>query len=143
MRTTLVARMQSGAGTPPQGCTPCTVLRWATLGEWLDAARTIKRRYASALRNRQLYVRALPVSPIYQCSGRATLRSCDRLLRRGPFVFASRRVDSSKTLPHQPDRRDCHRIAHIGLLVLLPANDRKTSATAAKDAELEASSLRT
>jgi hypothetical protein len=69
--------------------TPRTIPRWATLEEWLDGTRKIERRRASALRNRQaeLHVHALPVSLIYHCSGRATLVSCDRLLRRGPTHF--------------------------------------------------------
>ncbi len=69
--------------------TPRTALTWATLEEWLDRARTIDRRRASRLRNRQaeLHVRALSVSLVYQCSSRATLASCDRLLRRGPTHF--------------------------------------------------------
>jgi hypothetical protein len=50
---------------------------------------TIDRRRASRLRNRQaeLHVRALPVSLVSQCCARATLVSCDRLLRRGPTHF--------------------------------------------------------
>jgi hypothetical protein len=69
--------------------TPYTGLTWVTLEEWLNCARTIDRRRASALRNRQaeLHVRALPVSLVTQCSARATLVSCDRLLRRGPTHF--------------------------------------------------------
>ena len=73
----------------PSFHTPRTVLRWATLDEWLGCARKIERRRASTLRNRQaeLHVRALPVSVVYQCSSRPTLVSCDRLLRRGPTHF--------------------------------------------------------
>jgi hypothetical protein len=69
--------------------TPCTALTWATLDEWLDCARKIDRRRASALRNRQaeLHVRALPIRVVTQCSSRATLASCDKLLRRGPTHF--------------------------------------------------------
>lgn len=69
--------------------TPRTTLTWATLEEWLDCARTIDRRRASTLRNRQaeLHVRALPPGIIDQCSRRATLTACDRLLRRGPTHF--------------------------------------------------------
>ena len=74
---------------PPPFHTPRTVLAWASLGEWLACARTIERRRASRLRNLQaeLHVRALPLSLIYQGSGRATLVSCGRLLRRGPTDF--------------------------------------------------------
>ena len=74
---------------PPCFHTPRTVLTWATLEEWLAGARRIERRRASALRNRQaeLHIRTLPVSVVYQCSSRATLTSCDRLLRRGPTHF--------------------------------------------------------
>lgn len=74
---------------PPPFHTPPTILTWATLGEWLACARTIERRRAGRLRNLQaeLHVRALPVTLIYQCSGRATLVSCDRLLRQGPTHF--------------------------------------------------------
>ena len=69
--------------------TPRTALTWATLEEWLACARRIDHRRASRLRNLQaeLHVRALPVSLVYQCSGRATLVSCDRLLRRGSTHF--------------------------------------------------------
>jgi hypothetical protein len=69
--------------------TPRTALTWATLDEWLDCARKIDRRRASALRNRQaeLHVRAPPVSVISQCSSCATLASCNQLLRRGPTHF--------------------------------------------------------
>jgi hypothetical protein len=69
--------------------TPCTALTWATLEEWLDCARKIDRRRASALRNRQaeLHVSVLPITVVYQCSSRATLASCHKLLRRGPTHF--------------------------------------------------------
>jgi hypothetical protein len=69
--------------------TPCTALTWATLDEWLDCARKIERRRASALRNRQaeLHVRALLIRVVTQCSSRATLGACDKLLRRGPTHF--------------------------------------------------------
>jgi ParB/RepB/Spo0J family partition protein len=59
------------------------------LEEWLDCARKIDRRGASALRNRQaeLHVRTLPLGIVYQCSSRATLTACDTFLRRGPTHF--------------------------------------------------------
>ena len=74
---------------PPSFQTPRTALAWAALDEWLDCARKIDRRRASALRNRQaeLHVRALPLSLVYQCSSRATLTACDRLLRNGSSHF--------------------------------------------------------
>jgi hypothetical protein len=73
----------------PSFQTPSTALTWATLDDWLDCARKIDRRRASALRNRQaeLHVRALPIRVVYQCSSRATLASCDKLLRRGATHF--------------------------------------------------------
>ena len=62
------------------------------------------------LRNLQaeLHVRALPLSLIYQGSGRATLASCDRLLRRGPtrFLPAAARPAAERAA-NRPDRRDC------------------------------------
>jgi hypothetical protein len=73
----------------PLSQTPRTTLTWATLEEWLACAWTIERRRPSALRNRQaeLHIRALPVSMIYECTSRATLTFCDKLLRRGPTHF--------------------------------------------------------
>ena len=73
----------------PSFRTPRTALTWATLEEWLAGARKIDRRRGSALRNRQarLHVRALSPDIIYQCSSRATLIICNRLLRRGPTHF--------------------------------------------------------
>jgi hypothetical protein len=94
---------------PPCSHTPRTVLTWATLGEWLDCARKIDRRRASRSRNLQaeLHVRALPVSLVYQCSGRATLRSCDRLLKRAhPFLPPATRPAAGRAA-HRSDRRDC------------------------------------
>src|SRR6266581_2615073 len=87
----------------PSFQTPRTTLTWATLDEWLDCDRNIEQRRASTLRNRQaeLHVRVLPVSVIYECSSRATLISCDRLLRHGPTHFCqpprSQRQDAPQT----------------------------------------------
>jgi hypothetical protein len=94
---------------PPCFHTPRTALTWATLEEWLACARKIDRRRASRLRNRQaeLHVRALPVSLVYQCSGRATLVSCDRLLRRGPTHFC------------QPPRGQRQNAPQTGLIVAI------------------------
>lgn len=82
--------------------TPLTALSWATLDEWLACAHTIDRRRASALRNRQaeLHVRALPVSLVDQCSRRATLVSCDRLLRRGSTHFCRPPRGRRQNAPH-------------------------------------------
>jgi hypothetical protein len=83
--------------------TPRTALCWSTLEEWLDCARRIERRRASALRNRQaeLHVRALRVSVVYQCSSRSALAACGRLLRCGPPRFCQpprgRRPDAPQT----------------------------------------------
>jgi hypothetical protein len=89
--------------------TPRTVLTWATLDEWLDCARTIDRRRASSLRNRQaeLHVRSLPIGVVYECSTRATLASCDRLLRRGPTHFC------------QPPRGQRRNAPQTGLIVAI------------------------
>ena len=89
--------------------TPRTALTWATLEEWLACARRIDHRRASRLRNLQaeLHVRALPVSLVYQCSGRATLVSCDRLLRRGSTHFC------------QPPRGQRQNAPQIALIVAI------------------------
>jgi hypothetical protein len=81
--------------------TPRTVLTWATLEEWFDCALTIEHRRASRLRNLQaeLHVRALPIATVYQCSSRATLASCDRLLRRGPARFCQPPRGQRETAP--------------------------------------------
>jgi hypothetical protein len=73
----------------PSFRTPRTALTWATLEEWLDSARNIDRRRASALRNQQarLHIRALSPGIVYQCSSHATLTACNRLLRHGPTPF--------------------------------------------------------
>jgi len=97
--------------------TPRTALTWATLEEWLGCARTIERRRASALRNRQaeLHIRALPVSLVTQCSGRATLVSCDRLLRRGPTHFCQPPRGQRQNPPQTAlIVAIANRIAHIG-----------------------------
>jgi hypothetical protein len=73
----------------PSFRTPRTALSWATLEEWLDGARQIDRRRASALRNHQarLHVRALSPGIVYQCSSRATLIACNKLFRHGSSHF--------------------------------------------------------
>ena len=89
--------------------TPRTTLIWATLDQWLACARKIERRRPSALRNRQaeLHIRALPVSVIYQCTCRATLTACVRLLRRGPTHFC------------QPPRGQRHNAPQTALIVAI------------------------
>jgi hypothetical protein len=73
----------------PRFQTPRSVLKWTTLEEWLDCARTIDRRRATQLRNQQaeLHVRVLPLSIVYQCTSRTTLTACERLLSRGSTHF--------------------------------------------------------
>ena len=82
--------------------TPRTALAWAMLEEWLGCACQIDSRRPSALRNRQaeLHVRALPARLIDQCTGRATLLSCDRLLRRGPTHFCRPPRGRRRNAPH-------------------------------------------
>ena len=78
--------------------TPRTALTWATLEEWFAGALTLEHRRASRLRNLQaeLHLRALPITLVDQCSSRATLAACDRLLRRGSPIFAGRRAASAR-----------------------------------------------